>query len=116
MMSSSLVDVTTGEVSVSPVHSGQKIGSYTRGWNSQLTVSLAQVPLWVYLENSLERLFSERSCTAEQESDGAQVIFAAQLDVAEHLNDDGRYDGHLLDAEFLNSFEERLEFESGHHH
>jgi hypothetical protein len=46
-------------------------------------------------------LFTERCSTTEYETDGAKVVFCAFSLVAQHLDEDGRNESHLLNFEAL---------------
>jgi hypothetical protein len=97
-MSSSLVEVTTGDVSVRPRKLAMRLAR--RGRRSH-TVALADTPAGPNLVQVGDCFFTEWCSTTEYETDSAKIVFCAFSLVAQHLDEDGRNESHLLNLEAL---------------
>lgn len=77
------------------------------------TVALADAPAGPDLVQVGNCLLTKRCSTTKYETDGAEVVFCAFSLVAQHLDEDGRNESHLLDLEALNGGEEGFELKTG---
>lgn len=77
------------------------------------TVTLSQVPFGICLEDCVNDLDTERCGTAENVSYAAEVVFGAELGIADDVDKHGRYDAHEFDFESFNGREEGVDVEAG---
>lgn len=74
---------------------------------------MTDIPLGPDFIQAKDCFLSKGSGTAEDEADRAEVILLAFSLVTQHLDHDGRDEGHLLDLEALNGGKKHLELELG---